>query len=47
MEMTNELWISKLGRNKPALDDRLVLYCRSGRRSNLASQEAIELKYSR
>ncbi|KAG2173646.1 hypothetical protein INT43_005064 [Umbelopsis isabellina] len=47
MEMPNEHWISVLGRDKPSSNDRLVIYCRSGRRSNLASQDALELMFFR
>ncbi|KAH8553215.1 Rhodanese-like domain-containing protein [Umbelopsis sp. PMI_123] len=47
MSLSNDQWISMFGKEKPTLNDRLVIYCRSGRRSNLASQEAVEMKYSR
>ncbi|CAO3691032.1 unnamed protein product [Umbelopsis ramanniana] len=46
MSLSNDQWLSVYGKEKPNLSDRLVIYCRSGRRSNLASLEAIELQYS-
>ncbi|KAG2186468.1 hypothetical protein INT44_002690 [Umbelopsis vinacea] len=46
MLLSNDEWISVYGKEKPLLNDRMVIYCRSGRRSNLASLEAIELHYS-
>ncbi|KAI9290350.1 Rhodanese-like domain-containing protein [Umbelopsis sp. AD052] len=46
MLLSNDEWISVYGKEKPLLSDRMVIYCRSGRRSNLASLEAIELHYS-
>ncbi|GAB5593420.1 hypothetical protein Unana1_08320 [Umbelopsis nana] len=47
MSLPNEQWVAKWGRDKPALEDRLVIYCRSGRRSNLASLEALDMQYQR